>query len=49
METRNGREGGEDARQIAPGVARVDAETRRVWLGLAIVVVAFLLLPGCGS
>ena len=47
METKNGREGLEDARQIAPGVAGIDAETRRVWLGLALVVAVFLLLPGC--
>lgn len=48
METMNGGQGGEDARQIAPGV-HATPETRRVWLGLAIVVAVFLLLPGCGS
>jgi hypothetical protein len=46
METRNGREGREDARQIAPGVARSDYRA-----GWAIVVIAlvFLFCPGCGE
>lgn len=46
METMNGGQGGEDARQIAP-VVHATPETWRVWLGLAIVVALALLLPGC--
>ena len=46
METMNGGQGGEDARQIAPGVARSDYRA-----GWAIVVIAlvFLFCPGCGE
>jgi hypothetical protein len=47
-EGRNVRGGLEDPRQSAPLLAG-DLETRRVWLALAIVVVAFLLCPGCGG